>query len=352
MSMSTWFGFGGRSSGDDELPDLFPIPVAQADFVSIDIMAIYSKILTDALERTHGLSDDQVALMWDNCLKSEKNDGLITMLSKAMADKKELFLVYEKAVKVIREATGSEQTTIREDYKKQGSSSVGIYISFQNFRRSDMVKFYLALSYCGVGSLWKSMNLSKAVQLKLTDLRKSVAAIDSADVKAQAKRMAEALGKGRDIMMDAEDEIVTATPDLTATKETATFVTQKLSFYLGMSESYLTGIQTGGLGTTGENDMRADERGLKAYFVSILKPVVEALFGIKASYKTQDFRQISSSMEVLKTFALIDETLVSAENKRRIVNGILGLPEDAKGDAPPAPAPRPAPTAVPPVATA
>jgi hypothetical protein len=85
--------------------------------------------------------------------------------------------------------------------------------------------------------------------------------------------------------------------------------------------------------------MRATERGLKNYYVSIMKPMLEALFSVKLQYKTQDFTLIAASVEVLKTFTLIDDTLVSADNKRRIINGLLGLPEDAKGD--PAPKPEP-----------
>jgi hypothetical protein len=341
-SLSEWFGWN-RSTTDDELPNIYPVPIAEGDFISIDITAIYSKILVDVLERTEGLSDDQVALMWDNCLKSEKADGLVTMVAKAMADKKELFLVYEKALKVIREADATEREAIRADYKSGGKSAKGVYVTFGNFRRSDMVKFYLALSYCTVGSLWKSMNLSKAVQIKISDLRKSVSLADVTDVREQAKKIATALGNGKDVMLDEKDEITTAVPELTATKEAVLFVGCKLAFYLGLPDSYLTGEQSQGIGSTGENDMRATERGLKGYYFSIMKPLLEVLLDVKTTYKTQDFSLIESSSDILKTFALIDDTLVSADNKRKIINGLLGLPEDAKGD----PAPKPEPKAEP-----
>ncbi len=343
MGLSEFFGWGG-STPAAELPEIFPVPILQADFISIDAVAIYSKILTDVLERTEGLQEEQAALLWDNCLKSEKPDGLVTMLSKAMDGKKDLFLVFEKAVNVVREADPKERAQIEADYKKQGKSSVGVFISFTNFRRSDMVRFYIAMSYCTVSSLWKSMHLSKAIQLKFTDLRKSVSLVDSAGTKAQALKIATALGRGEAIMIDEKDSVETATPDLTATKEAVEFVGAKLSFYLGLPDSYLTGEQTSGIGSTGENDMRATERGLKAYYFSIIKPSLEALFEIKTTYKTQDFALIESATDILKTFALVDDTLVSADNKRKIVNGLLGLDPNAKGD----PAPKPDPLALPP----
>lgn len=337
-SIATWFGWN-VTPASDELPELFPVPITRNDFVQTDIVSIYSKILTDVLERTHGLSDDQVALMWDNCLKSSSSDGLVTMLAKAMADKRDLFLVYEKAVNVVRTATSAEESLIRADYQKQAKSTVGIYISFKNFTRSDMVKFYLGIDYCTVGGLYKSANLAKAIQFKVKDLRASVSSIDSADVKAQAKRIATALGQGKDAMIDSGDEIVTSSPDLEPVKASINFTVQKLCFYLGMPDAYLSGEQTSGMGTTGENDMRATERGLKAYFFMIVKPALEALFGIKVTYKSQDTRQILGSMEVLKTLTLVDDALVSQANKVSIINKLLELPEDAKGD----PAPKPAP---------
>lgn len=137
---------------------------------------------------------------------------------------------------------------------------------------------------------------------------------------------------GGAVLLDSKDIIETAKPDLTATQEAVTYTVKKLSFYLGLPDSYIIGEQTTGLGSSGENDMRAVERGLKAYYFSIIKPVLEALFGGTYSYKSQDTRQIAGSMDVLKTFALIDEEFISRENKTKIVNKLLDLPEDAEGD--------------------
>jgi hypothetical protein len=340
MSLSEIFGFANKITGLPELPELFPMPIVQSVFIDTDVITIYSKILTDVLERTHGLTDDQVQLMWDNCVKSSKSDGLITMLAKAMTSKGELYIVYDKAIGVVREATSEEKATIAADYAKAASSSVGVYISFKQYRRSDMIKLYSALEYFTISALNKSLNISAAPQFKFSDLRGSVSLTDSAKAEAQAQKMAEALLAGRPIMMDAKDEVTTATPDLTATEKSIQFIGDKLAFYLGMPSSYITGEQTGGIGSTGENDMRAVERGLKSYYFSIIKPAVEEIFGIKVTYKSQDFRNIAGALEILKTFALTDDTLISAENKLEIVNKAFELPEDAVGDAPPKPDPQ------------
>lgn len=335
MGLGEWFNWASGTTQSEELPNVFPVPILQSEFVAIDIVTIYAKILTDVIERTQGLKDEQQALLWDNCVRSSKDEGLITLLSKAMADKQDLFLVYEKGVNVLRLATNAEAEEIKKEYEKSAKSSKGVWVSFKHFKRADMVKLYSGLEYCTVAALYKSMNLSKAIQFKMSELRKGVSLIDSAGVKAQAQTMARALNAGRDVLMDGEDTIETATPDLTATNSTVDLIAQKLGFYLGLPAAYITGEQTGGLGTTGENDTKAIERGLKSYFVSVVKPVIEAVFAVKLTYKSQDFRQIAGAMEVVKTFALVDDQLVSADNKRQIINGMLDLPPDAKGDAAP-----------------
>lgn len=341
--MAEMFGwFTGKVTSKSELPEIFPMPVPQSEFIKVDVVTIYAKILTDVLERTHGLSDEEIQLMWDNCVKSSNADGLITLLAKAMADQGDLYIVYDKAVQVVRVATSQEQAQIAADYKARAKSNAGVFISFKNYRRSDMVKLYSALEYCTISALYVSMNLSKAAQLKFSDLRGSVSLVDASKAEAQGEAIATALNAGKPIMLDAKDSVETAAPDLTATEKSIGFIANKLGFYLGMPASYITGEQTAGIGSTGESDMRAVERGLKAYFFSILKPALEAIFGAKVTYKSQDFRNIDGAMEVLKTFALVDEEFLSAENKLKIINKLLDLPEDAEGDPVPAQAPAPA----------
>jgi hypothetical protein len=335
-ALTTWFGWN-VSTVSEELPDIFPISIKQDEFIKVDIINIYSKILTDVIERSHGLPDDKKALVWDNCVKSEASEGLLTLLSRAMADRADLFLVYESVVNVLRLATSTEAQIIKADYATKGESKVGVFISFKNYVRSDMIKLYSALEFTTVSALHKTMNLSKAVQFKMKNMRAGVSLTDSADVKAQAQLIAKSLAQGKDILLDGEDEVETSKPDLTAIKESISFLNQKRSFYLGLPESYINGELAGGLGDTGEGDTKAIERGLKGYFESIIKPVLFAVFNVKVTYKSQDFRQIAGSMEVIKTFSLVDDSLISMENKTKIVNQLLDLPEDSEGDEVPEP---------------
>lgn len=341
-SLATWFGWN-TSSSSSELPVLFPLEIVQKDFVDIDVHNIYAKILTDVIERTEGIRDEFQPSLWDNCLQSENSEGLVTMVSKAMVQKTDLFLVYDKAVKLLRKATNEETQQIKKDYKDQGESKVGTYISFKNYKRTDMVRLYSSLEYCAIASLNKNMNLAKAIQIKMSDLRGSVALNDKADVERQALAIANALKEGKDVLTDVKDMIETATPDLTATEKSMEFINERRSFYLGMPASYVTGEAPAGLGDSGEGDAKAVERGLKAYYFSIVKPVLESVFDIKTSFKSEDFRMINTSLQALQAFELVSDEFISAENKLRVINKLFGFPDDTKGGAPDSP-PEPPPT--------
>lgn len=332
MSFSTMFGFLGGAPVSDDLGRLFPLTITEADFIGIDVKTIYKKILTDTLERTQGLNDDQESVLWDNCLMSESRDGLVTRLAKAMLNKGELFLVYKEGV--LRDADQKERAQIENDYKTKAESTAGVYISFKNFDVNDMIKVYSAIDFCTVGSLYTSQNVSKAVQIKTHELRASTAMSDSAGAKAQQAAIAKGLREGKAVGMDAKDVVELAKPDLTATQASMTLTAQKMSFYLNLPASYVTGILNGGLGDTGQADAKAIERGLKGYFFAIIKPVCKALFGVDLSFKSDDFQMLATALEALKTFDITSGEFLSAESKLLIMNKIFGLPEDTEGDPP------------------
>jgi hypothetical protein len=271
MSLSQYFGWHSNTVSD-ELPDIFPIDITRTNFVQADTLAIYYKILADVFERTHGIPEKAMPLLWDNCLQSETNKGLVTLLAEAMTDKKDLFLVYDKSLGTLRLATSDEQRQIREDYKNRAESKIGVYVSFSKYTRTDMVRLYSALEYATVAGMYKTANLSKAIQIKIEALRSSVGLNDSAIARAQAATVAKSLGAGRDVVLDAKDIIETALPQTKPASDSMNLFNQKRAFYLGLPASYITGEAPAGLGDSGLAEARAIDRGLKIYYFSIVKP--------------------------------------------------------------------------------
>jgi hypothetical protein len=333
--MSTWFSWltPQIGSSSDELPSLYPLGLSKDDFVKTDVVNTFQMILTDTVERTQGIPEEISDLLWDNCLQNEQKKGLITLLSEAMTDRTDLFLVYDPAIGVLRKATDTERATITADYELRGESPVGVYISFREFKRAELIRIYSALEYLTVSGLNKALNLSTAIQFKVNDLRGSVALVDAEVAKTQAKRIATALANGKDVALDSKDLIELLAPNLEATKASMEFLNEKKSFYLKLPASYISGLQTGGIGSTGEADQKAIERGLKSYFVSIIKPVLKAIFDLQVSYKSQDFRMIDQGLKALQTFELIEnEALISQDERRLIVSGLFGLEDSENAD--------------------
>ncbi len=325
-----WFDsfLGIASSQDSELPEIFPLALRQDIFIKSDILHTFTKILTDVIERTHGIPEKVEPLMWDSCLQSDASDGLVTLLAKAMSCKKDLYLVWVRDVNLVRKATPEEESKIREDYKARGESSLGVFASFRHYSTTDMLEIYSAFEYCVLSSLNKTLNLSKAVQIKINELRSTVSLNDASIAKAQAKAIATALACGRDVMLDSKDIIETAQPDTSSTEKAIGFLDAKRAFLLGLPISYISGVQTPGIGSTGEADMRAVERGLKQYYVSIMRPVLKALFGADTDFRSHDFRDVNAALEVLKTFELVSDDLISRESKQGIVARVFDLDAD------------------------
>src|SRR5688572_21255234 len=113
----------------NKIINIYPFPYLEKDFVSTDVVNTYVRVLTDVLERTQGIPGDRENLMWDNCLGSEHSDGLVTLLAKAMSEKRELYLVYRADLKLIRKADSEEERKIKADYEKAGESKTGVYIT-------------------------------------------------------------------------------------------------------------------------------------------------------------------------------------------------------------------------------
>jgi hypothetical protein len=320
--MFSWAFKSNKELGESEIPNLFPLSLDQAKFVKSDILNTYLKILTDTMYRTHGLSDDQQKALWDNCVQSETDKGLITLVAEAMTDKTELYLVYSPSTFTVRKADDTEKKAIQDGYKKKAErvklkgGNIGVYVSFKNYRRTEMLEIYSAFEHCILSSLNKSLNLSKAIQIKIDMLRQSVSLADAGIAREQAKSIAAALKAGNDTFMDAKDIVETAKVDISPAEKAILFLDGKRAFYLGLPLSYLGGEQTSGIGATGEADMRAVERGLQQYFVSILYPVLEAVFDVETEYRSEDFRILGTALEALKAFDVTSNEYLSAQTKR------------------------------------
>lgn len=320
MGFSDVFKFGlGRQTGKVTTANIFPLSLVKADFIRSDILHTYTKILTDTMERTHGLSKKLYPTLWDNCVQTEASLGVISLLAEAMTDRRDLYLVFIPSAPLVRKATPSEEAQIKDAVKAKKELKNMVHISFTKYEKTTLLRIYSEFEYCILGSLNKTLNLSKAIQIKVNDLRASTALADSAVAVNQAQEIAKGLSDGDDVLIDAKDAIETANPDTASSEKGIAFLNGKRAHILGLPLSYVNGELVGGLNNTGGTDAKAVDRGLKPFFLSILQPVFKSLFNEETEYKPEDTLQISTALEVLKTMDLTTDDNLSRETKREVV---------------------------------
>jgi hypothetical protein len=315
------FGFLWRKKGTTSnmvVEEIYSLSYQKDKFIAADIISTYVKILTDVVDRTHGLKDKTYKVLWDNCLYGEVREGLISLVAAAMATCTDLYLVYSPSTDVIRQATQDEKNKIIEDYKNKSPNPRGWIISFKDYYKTNMYKIYSELEYCAINSFNTIMNLSKAVQIKIDGLRKSVSALDASEAVSQAQEVASALRSGNDVLLDSKDDITNSSPNITPTKESVIFISGKKANILGMPLSYVNGELQSGIGSSGDSDTRAIERGLKQYYHSIMEPIFSSIFKNETEFRENDFREITSKLETLKAFDLVGNEILSLETKREI----------------------------------
>jgi len=329
--MGKWFDFLNpktQLSNWNEIEDIFPLALGKKDFIHNDIISTYTKILTDTIDRTAGIPKKAEQYLWDNVTGAGNHHGLISMLANAMAYKKDLYIVYKPGIEIIREATREEEVIIKDDYEKLGKSSTGVYVSFKNYKRTQMLEIWSAFEFCLLAGMNKQLNISKALLIKIAELRNSVSLQDSDIAVNQARDIARALKAGNDALIDKNDSIELTPVNMDASKQSMEFIGQKKGWILSLPASYLTGDQTGGIGSSGENDSRAVENGLKQYFLSIIKPICDLLFDVDCKFKSRDFRNMTTALEVLKTFDLVSDENISRTAKQEIVARVFDLDQE------------------------
>jgi hypothetical protein len=304
----------------------FPFPISQVGYVGNRLMHLYSKILRDCYSRTAGIDDKLKPLFWDTVVKSygksNADKGLISLLADAMANRKDLFLIYRKDV--LRTADNAETQEIKEAFERgKSAKGGGFWFSFRGFEMSLILDVLLSLQFAAMSTTYTGMNASKALQLKIHQLRVLVADSEKEAPQKQAKAIVDGIKNGNSVLLDALDKVETTAVDMTSTKTSIDFIGGLIAETLNMPLYYVNGELQTGLNATGEADNSAVERGLEAFFNSIFKPVVDELFNLQVSFVSEKWRLLLSSGSALKTLESISEQIIPLRVKQKVAESVL-----------------------------
>lgn len=286
----------------------FTVDMKAADFVDFKVVTLYAKILRRCYAKSSGLSDEQAANLWDSVDLGDAQHGIINKVSFAMAKKKELILFKDGGI--VREAEPAEAEQIKKDYAERGRSDKGVYLNFKKYSLTDVLRLYMAFIFEIIRGAWVNVNLTKALQLKIADARKTIAASDAADPMQVASNVVSALKEGKSVFLDAGDEVKTTELQTQAIKDALSLVYGLLAGELGVSTSFICGELTSGMAVTGEADVNANEDGIKDFFNSVFKPIMDKLFGVSLKFKSDNWRRIKEFAQIIpfvETAEYIDE---------------------------------------------
>lgn len=318
------FDLGGLFKKDNrgvytDLIAPFCVEMDIKDFVDFKVITLYAKILRRCYAKSSGLSDEQAANLWDSVDLGDAQHGIINKVSLAMAKKKELILFKDGGI--IREAEQAEAEQIKKDYEERGRSEKGVYLNFKKYAMTDVLRLYMAFIFEIIRGAWVNVNLTKALQLKIVDARKTIAASDAADPMQVASNVVSALKDGKSVFLDAGDEVKTTDLQTQAIKDALSLVYGLLAGELGVSTSFICGELTSGMAVTGEADVNANEDGIKDFFNSVFKPIMDKLFGVSLKFKSDNWRRIKEFAQIIpfvETAEYIDD-----EKKRELLERLF-----------------------------
>jgi hypothetical protein len=301
MAAREFFGglFKSSSEATEELllaP--YKMTLDKQKFCKIKTQTLYKKILHRCYSRSEGAKDEnKIASLFDSKERSGAQNGLISLIANAMAEKKEIGITYKEGV--VGLATFEEKQSIIEEYKKTAKSSQGILVDFTKYELTDLVIAYMSIIYDILASMNTQVGLANSLQIKISSLRGTVSALGKDEPIAQAKSVNEALKAGRSVILDKNDAVETLTLNAESVEKAFNFVCSLLASDLGVSLSFITGVLTTGMSATGEADANADEYGFQDFFNSIFKPSCNKLYGWNLVFVTDDWRYTGTMLDKL-----------------------------------------------------
>ena len=318
------FDLGGLFKKDNrgvytDLIAPFCVEMDIKDFVDFKVITLYAKILRRCYAKSSGLSDEQAANLWDSVDLGDAQHGIINKVSFAMAKKKELILFKDGGI--VREAEQAEADQIKKDYEERGRSEKGVYLNFKKYAMTDVLRLYMAFIFEIIRGAWVNVNLTKALQLKIADARKTIAASDAADPMQVASNVVSALKDGKSVFLDAGDDVKTTDLQTQAIKDALSLVYGLLAGELGVSTAFICGELTSGMAVTGEADVNANEDGIKDFFNSVFKPIIDKLFGVSLKFKSDNWRRIKEFAQIIPFVETAE--YISEEKKRELLERLF-----------------------------
>lgn len=307
-----------------DLPAPYRLTVDEAAFLHFKVKWLYEKILKRCYALSAGLDDDKARALFDSVELGGATVGLIGLVARALTDKTELILVNDAGI--VRVAEFNEAEEIKKDYAARGRSEKGVYLNFAKYTLTDILKCYMSLIFEILKAERVNVGLAQALQVKINRMRETISTSNADDPMKQAKNIVDALKGGKSVAIDAGDVIQTTDLQTQAVKDALLMVYGMLASDLGVSLSFVCGELTSGLSVSGEANANFDESGIRDFFITVFKPIVDKLFGVSLRFKTDNWRKVREYAQILPYIE--SSALLSDEQKEQLAAELMGVGEE------------------------
>ena len=307
-----------------DLPAPYRLTVDEAAFLNFKVKWLYEKILKRCYALSAGLDEDKARALFDSVELGDATVGLIGLVARALTDKTELILVNDAGI--VRVAEFNEAEEIKKDYAARGRSEKGVYLNFAKYTLTDILKCYMELIFEILKAERVNVGLAQALQVKINRMRETISTSNADDPMKQAKNIVDALKGGKSVAIDAGDVIQTTDLQTQAVKDALLMVYGMLASDLGVSLSFVCGELTSGLSVSGEANANFDESGIRDFFITVFKPIVEKLFGVSLRFKTDNWRKVREYAQILPYIE--SSALLTDKQKEQLAVELMGVGEE------------------------
>lgn len=307
-----------------DLPAPYMLTVDAAAFIHFKVKWLYEKILKRCYALSSGLDEDKARALFDSVELGDATVGLIGLVARALTDKTELILVNDAGI--VRVAEFNEAEEIKKDYAARGRSEKGVYLNFAKYTLTDILKCYMALVFEILKAERVNVGLAQALQVKINRMRETISTSNADDPMKQAKNIVDALKGGKSVAIDAGDVIQTTDLQTQAVKDALLMVYGMLASDLGVSLSFVCGELTSGLSVSGEANANFDESGIRDFFITVFKPIVDKLFGVSLRFKTDNWRKVREYAQILPYIE--SSALLTDAQKEQLAVELMGVGEE------------------------
>lgn len=320
---------GGRrtiNTGSD-LVAPWCLDLARIDFVRLKIFSLMQKVFTDCYRYSTKIKDtDKENSLFDSLIYPAPQYGLISELAWLIATKGKKYLVYDYGI--IREATQEERIKIDNDYKTKMTFKYGVILDFSKYAIGQLLCHYFHQIYTIEQANNNSISLGGSIQYKVKDFRAKLGYVESGsdEIKSQASEVLKYARDGKPIVIDAEDllEQTDAGKNVSVADSSRDRCYKELAAAIGAPVSYITGEDetTTGSGTSYERlDGRAEDM-IKNFWITVFKPVIEALLQEKIEFISQKWMTIKENLGSITMVEGIES--IPVEIKASIIKKLMG----------------------------